>query len=1022
MANWDKECKESADVSYLAVPVNKCNNGKCDEGETNDNKECSTDNKCWVVYDNPEDIPKDFRFKKGSNCYDVRSLLHLFENNLNIYNYQTSPKYPADPYTGVDYTFDELNSMVNQVKKNEVPTMLGEFMLFGEKLIRDLFNNNKETLMKKYGMTNRNMIMANKFRAQGYRYLTKMNDRLVDITDRLYGMQAESVSWVTKKYIQDHRSDISVWYTFPHEIKKISAQPYNWTDMRVRDYWFNGKGLFNEKVSLITENDLRKIFASSGPGPIPMTRTRANRIPRAQESSIEGRAGVYGRRSLPESQNSSSRQSLPERQRRVPPPGQKLDCYRMVDNFANKNIRQGPLTFDNEQFDTDIFNEVTDIMAPKLKALLSKIKQLDRADQARDNKKYKHFIYSGFTHIGSKMIGSALLSNGYDLVYKINTRQTVAGPVRSLDYKEEKGPDRFGLLSSKKLYDLSVSKTLTKKIISKFNERPKNINGDYMRFIVADSGFQEGVDLFDVKYVHIFEEQKTQKQYNQAIGRAIRRCGTVGLNFVPNVGWPIEIYNYKSQLDNGEFIFEQAMSFDNNAKFVINMHDQLEKVMTVSGVDYFVNNFPNDPLNETLPEPSLDMSIEDYQKAIAYKYKNYKISPRGIIKNECSKPEPGIKVVDLSKPQQFIQNFFTPESPLKGLLLQHSIGSGKTCTAIATASKNWTDKTILWVTKSTLTESFWKNVVDDVCEVNVTKKLDKLKRLKNPKTILSRSAWIPPVTYKQFSNILSILDKNPNTTKNDTVMKLWKRNGRADPLRNTLVIIDEAHQIYEMDSNTEKPNTDIIEKKLDESYKSSGKDSVKVLLLTATPLFGTEKVNQEKFFKLLNLIKINKLPVTFDEIKDKYFDNNGKFTTNGEKQFRNSVKGLISDLDIRKDSTQFALPVFKDINVPIVLKPELCSSLKLRMNAICKELKKDKSCENGFKIDSDNCKTLPTKDKKECNEKAKQKRDTCENNRKAGVDICEAGMDTDVERCKVKSKRAKQLGIKYTKQQLKKCK
>ena len=54
-----------------------------------------------------------------------------------------------------------------------------------------------------------------------------------------------------------------------------------------------------------------------------------------------------------------------------------------------------------------------------------------------------------------------------------------------------------------------------------YNERPSNINGDNMRFIVLDSGFKEGIDLFDVKYVHIFEPQRTNADYQQAIGLSL---------------------------------------------------------------------------------------------------------------------------------------------------------------------------------------------------------------------------------------------------------------------------------------------------------------------------------------------------------------------------------------------------------------------------------------------------------------------------------------------------------------------
>ena len=77
-----------------------------------------------------------------------------------------------------------------------------------------------------------------------------------------------------------------------------------------------------------------------------------------------------------------------------------------------------------------------------------------------------------------------------------------------------------------------------------YNKRPDNIQGENMRFIILDSGFKEGIDLFDVKYVHIFEPSMTVADLKQTIGRATRTCGQKGLNFEPNVGWPLYVYNY----------------------------------------------------------------------------------------------------------------------------------------------------------------------------------------------------------------------------------------------------------------------------------------------------------------------------------------------------------------------------------------------------------------------------------------------------------------------------------------------
>ena len=69
-----------------------------------------------------------------------------------------------------------------------------------------------------------------------------------------------------------------------------------------------------------------------------------------------------------------------------------------------------------------------------------------------------------------------------------------------------------------------------------------------------------------------------------------------------------------------------------------------------------------------------------------------------------------------------------------------------------------------------------------------------------------------------------------------------------------LVIIDEAHKLYGGDlKSIEKPDTDIMEKLIRNSYKKSGANSCKLLLMTATPVTN----NPLELFSLTNLFKEN---------------------------------------------------------------------------------------------------------------------------------------------------------------------
>ena len=51
-----------------------------------------------------------------------------------------------------------------------------------------------------------------------------------------------------------------------------------------------------------------------------------------------------------------------------------------------------------------------------------------------------------------------------------------------------------------------------------------------VRFFIFDSGFKEGIDLLDVKYVHLFDTPLNDADRKQAVGRANRTCGQMILN------------------------------------------------------------------------------------------------------------------------------------------------------------------------------------------------------------------------------------------------------------------------------------------------------------------------------------------------------------------------------------------------------------------------------------------------------------------------------------------------------------
>jgi hypothetical protein len=276
----------------------------------------------------------------------------------------------------------------------------------------------------------------------------------------------------------------------------------------------------------------------------------------------------------------------------------------------------------------------------------------------------------------------------------------------------------------------------------------------------------------------------------------------------------------------------------------------------------------------------------------------------------------GSNAIVYTPTQDFIRHYFTPENPIKGMLLWNSVGTGKTCSAIAAASDSFEKQgyTILWVTRTTLKNDIWKNMFDQVCNENIRQKMangeqipaEHAKRMR----LLSKSWQIRPMSYKQFSNLV--------LKQNNFYKALVKKNGELDPLNKTLLIIDEAHKLYGGGdlSTIERPDMDALSQAIQNSYRISGKNSVRLLLMTATPI--TE--DPMELIKLINLCKLRnrQMPDRFDEFSKEYLDETGRFTSEGEHKYYDDIAGHVSYLNREKDARQFSQPIVKFVMAPLV--------------------------------------------------------------------------------------------------------
>lgn len=696
-------------------------------------------------------------------------------------------------------------------------------------------------------------------------------------------------------------------------------------------------------------------------------------------------------------------------------------CVRQKSNWSKLDKRY---KFDNKSFNPEQMEKNIDYYSPKLKVLLDKIQSLDKSDKAKYGKKFKHFIFSDIktAAYGPKMISSALISKGWTLAYDSQLKKNGSYGAMELLSDEQllktKG-DNFYLLSSVSVYDKPISVRTKKAILSKFNERPTNVYGDLARIIVMDSGFKEGIDLFDIKYVHIFEPSVNAADQKQVIGRGTRTCGQKGLDFHPTKGWPLHVFVYDltipdslvTSFRDSNTVFDlylKAMNFNVN---LLNLASEVEKESMYGSVDYELNEnihsfsisgddsddedekptkkggkveydkkepvFPSEtqyffyegvkykipfmvPVNSESGETgfalpyatfSKPLNFENMRSYIKDNYSDHKWDevkmenncvPKDDIPADCPKPKDekivksnNSSILNYTPTQDFIRHYFSPKCPVKGMLLWHSVGTGKTCSAIACASANFapTGYTILWVTRTTLKNDIWKNMFGQVCNEDIRNKIlageEIPTDIESQMRLLSPAWRIRPISYKQFSNLVS--------KKNEYYKRLVRENGVKDPLRKTLIIIDEAHKLYGGGdlSSIERPDMKALHRSLMASYEISGMDSVRLLLMTATPI--TE--SPMELIQLINLCKSKdeQMPFEYEDFTKSYLNEEGsQFTKKGREKYLDNIAGHISYLNREKDARQFSQPRVEKISVPLI--KNLSDIEKFDINKIKKSL------------------------------------------------------------------------------------
>ena len=154
-------------------------------------------------------------------------------------------------------------------------------------------------------------------------------------------------------------------------------------------------------------------------------------------------------------------------------------------------------------------------------------------------------------------------------------------------------------------------------------------------------------------------------------------------------------------------------------------------------------------------------------------------------------------VKKMFKFQLFVRDYLQDESPFRGLLVYHGLGSGKTCTSIIVAENLKTKRNILVLLPGALRSNYSQSLLSGDCFTD------------NYKTINNISQKYTFITYNA----------------NNTVQKL----DEIGSLDNFLIIIDETHNIIKNIVNQSKIGIAIYKKLRDAK-------NIKLIFLTGTPI------------------------------------------------------------------------------------------------------------------------------------------------------------------------------------------
>ena len=247
---------------------------------------------------------------------------------------------------------------------------------------------------------------------------------------------------------------------------------------------------------------------------------------------------------------------------------------------------------------------------------------------------------------------------------------------------------------------------------------------------------------------------------------------------------------------------------------------------------------------------------------------------------------------ELAPHQSFVRNFLSFQTPYNSLLLYHGLGTGKTCSAIVVAEEMRDYMTQLGINSKIIVvaspnvQNNFKLQLFDESKLQEVEGLwnirsctgNKLLKEINPtnmkgltrENIVSQIKHIIGIFYEfmgyvEFANYIDRVSNTNSEGISESQQKNTVRNKLRKRFNNSLIIIDEVHNIRITDDNPDKR----VASELFKLVKNAA--NLRILLLSATPMYNSYK----EIIWLINLMNLNDKR-SMIEVRD-VFNANGSF-------------------------------------------------------------------------------------------------------------------------------------------------